>query len=134
MFQLRKRNSVGRAEADVGRSGPPHGAQREETARLPTSGFAILERCTATGQAHWVGIPKANCTSYAPASEPPSADQVYADKGAAERDAGILRAENLRLVLATAGRRNRSVEPRTYSVVPIWPSLWTSFNALRGSA
>jgi len=92
----------------------------DDAERPPTMVFAILERCATTGREHWVGIPKPNCTSFTAASGLPSADQVYTEKAAAERDAKTLRGENVRLVLATNGRHKLNTEPRTYSVVPIW--------------
>jgi hypothetical protein len=91
----------------------------DDAERLPTIVFAILERCATTGREHWVGIPNPNCTSFTAASRLPSADQVYTERAAAERDAKTLRGENVRLVLATNGRHKLNTEPRTYTVVPI---------------
>jgi hypothetical protein len=80
--------------------------------------YGILEQCTKSGCQYWVRIGGPNSTTMIAASgrQPP---EPYADRGAAERDAEVLRQRNARDVERSRWRPSFRTEPATYTVVEL---------------
>jgi hypothetical protein len=83
-----------------------------------TRGYGILEQCTKSGCQYWVRIGRPSSTTMIAASgrRPP---EPYGDRGAAERDAEVLRQRNARDVERSRWRPAFRTEPATYTVVEL---------------
>jgi hypothetical protein len=97
-----------------------------------TPGYGILEQCTKSGCQYWVRIGGPNSTTMIAASGR-QAPEPYADRGAAERDAEVLRQRNARDVERSRWRPNFRTEPATYTVVELTLHSYVACTGQAGS-